>query len=143
MTLALEEAKKAYDENEVPIGAVIIKDGKVIASAHNQKEQDQKVTSHAEILCIEEASRVLGTWHLGDCEMYVTVEPCAMCSGAIVNSRIKKVYYGAKGKKFGAHNSIVSVLENNDFNHFVEVESGVMEEDCSSIMQSFFKKLRR
>lgn len=143
MKLALEEAQKAYDAMEVPIGAVIVRDGEVIASAHNKKEQLQKATAHAEILCIEEASQKLGTWYLDDCELYVTIEPCAMCAGAIVNSRIRKVYYGAKEKKFGAHNSIVNILENNDFNHYVEVESGIMAEEASSLMQAFFKKLRK
>jgi len=143
MKLALAEAKRAFDKDEVPIGAVICLNGEVIAKAHNLKEEMQLATAHAEILCIEEASKVLNTWHLDDCEMYVTIEPCAMCAGAIVNSRIKKVYYGAPEKKFGAHRSIVNVLENKAFNHFVEVESGIYAEEATMLMQEFFKKLRK
>lgn len=143
MKVALEEAKLAYDKGDVPVGAVIVLNDEVIAKAHNRKEEKQVVTAHAEILAIEEASKKLNSWHLDDCQMYVTVEPCAMCSGAIVNSRIKKVYYGAPGKKFGAHKSIVNVLENNDFNHFVEVEAGMEEKEATELMQKFFKSLRK
>lgn len=143
MLMALEEAKKAFDKDEVPIGAVIVLNDEVIARTHNLKETLQTSTAHAEILCIEEASKKLGTWHLDDCEMYVTIEPCAMCSGAIINSRIKKVYYGASEKKFGAHKSIVNVLGNDSFNHTVEVEAGMNESEASELMKSFFKKLRK
>ena len=142
MVEALNEAQKAYNMGEVPVGAVIVKDDKVIARTHNLKEKSQLATAHAEILCIEKACKVLGTWRLENCEMYVTVEPCAMCSGAIINSRISKVYYGAKELKFGCHNSVVNILSNDKFNHQVEVYSGIMEEECSSLMKHFFQKLR-
>lgn len=143
MELALAEAKLAFDKDEVPIGAVIVKDDVVIAKAHNLKEEKQSAVAHAEILCIEAASAALGTWHLDGCEMYVTIEPCAMCSGAIINSRIKKVYYGAEEAKFGTHKSVVNVLGNKDFNHYVEVESGMFADEAKKLMKDFFKKLRK
>ena len=143
MELALAEARIAFSKGEVPIGAVIVKDNKVIAKAHNLKEEKQSAVAHAEILCIEKASKALGTWHLDDCELYVTIEPCAMCSGAIINSRIKKVYYGASEAKFGAHNSVINVLGNDKFNHLVEVESGIFSEEAANLMKSFFKLLRK
>lgn len=143
MKLALKEAKKAYDKGEVPVGAVIVKDGKVISKAYNLKEIKNDTTNHAEILAIKKASKKLNSWRLIDCEMYVTLEPCSMCAGALIQSRIKKVYIGAMDYKTGACGSVLNLLENYSFNHKVEVETGVMKEECTSIIKSFFKELRK
>jgi tRNA(adenine34) deaminase len=143
MKAALEEAKKAYDKLEVPVGAVIVKEGKIIARAHNLKETKYDTTKHAEILAIQKASKKLKSWRLLDCEMYVTLEPCSMCSGAIINSRIKKIYIGALDEKTGAVGSVVNLLEDYKFNHKVEVEKGIMQEECEQILKDFFKMLRK
>ena len=142
MKQALKEAKKAYKKLEVPVGAVIVKDGKIIARAHNQKETKTDTTKHAEILAIQKASKKLESWRLIDCEMYVTLEPCSMCAGAIINSRIKKVYIGAKDEKTGAVGSVLNLFEDYTFNHKVEAETGVMEEECKETLKKFFKELR-
>jgi tRNA(adenine34) deaminase len=142
MKLALKEAKKAYDKGEVPVGAVIVKDGKIISKAYNLKEIKNDTTNHAEILAIKKASKKLNSWRLIDCEMYVTLEPCSMCAGALIQSRIKKVYIGAMDYKTGACGSVLNLLENYTFNHKVEVEIGVMQEECTNIIKSFFKELR-
>lgn len=142
MKLALKEAKKAYDKGEVPVGAVIVKDGKVIAKAYNLKEVKNDTTNHAEILAIKKASKKLNSWRLIDCEMYVTLEPCSMCAGALIQSRIKKVYIGAMDYKTGACGSVLNLLKNYSFNHKVEIETGVMKEECTNIIKSFFKELR-
>ena len=143
MKAALKEAKKAYDKLEVPVGAVIVKDRKVIARAHNLKETKNDTTKHAEILAIQKASKKLNSWRLIDCEMYVTLEPCSMCAGALINSRIKKVYIGASDQKTGAVGSVFNLLEDYTFNHKVEYEKGVMQEECENILKEFFKKLRK
>ena len=143
MKEALKEAKKAYDKLEVPVGAVIVKDGKIIARAHNLKETKYDTTKHAEILAIQKASKKLNSWRLIDCEMYVTLEPCSMCAGALINSRIKKVYIGASDKKTGAVGSVFNLLEDYIFNHKVEYEKGVMEDECEKILKEFFKELRK
>ena len=143
MRLALKEAQKAYDKLEVPVGAVIVKDGKVIAKSHNLKETKFDTTKHAEILAIQKASKKLGSWRLLDCEMYVTLEPCSMCAGAMINSRIKKLYIGALDKKTGACGSVLNLLEDYPFNHKIEVEKGVLQEECETILKSFFKMLRK
>ena len=142
MKQALKEAKKAYKKLEVPVGAVIVKDGKIIARAHNQKETKTDTTKHAEILAIQKASKKLESWRLIDCEMYVTLEPCSMCAGAIINSRIKKVYIGAKDEKTGAVGSVLNLFEDYTFNHKVEAETGVMEKECQETLTKFFKELR-
>ena len=142
MKLALKEAKKAYDKGEVPVGAVIVKDGKVISKAYNLKEIKNDTTNHAEILAIKKASKKLNSWRLIDCEMYVTLEPCSMCAGALIQSRIKKVYIGAMDYKTGACGSVLNLLENYTFNHKVEVEIGVMQKECTNIIKKFFKELR-
>ena len=129
MKLALKEAQKAYDKLEVPVGAVIVKDGKVIAKAHNLKETKFDTTKHAEILAIQKASKKLGSWRLLDCEMYVTLEPCSMCAGAMINSRIKKVYIGALDEKTGAYGSVLNLLEDYPFNHKIEIEKGIIVRD--------------
>lgn len=143
MKAALKEAKKAYDKLEVPVGAVIVKDRKIIARAHNLKETKNDTTKHAEILAIQKASKKLNSWRLIDCEMYVTLEPCSMCAGALINSRIKKVYIGASDKKTGAVGSVFNLLEDYTFNHKVEYEKGVLQDECESILKEFFKKLRK
>jgi len=142
MREALKEAELAYQENEVPIGAVIVYNGKIIARNHNRKEADNDATAHAELLCIQEASKVLGSWHLGDCELFTTVEPCAMCSGAIINARIEKVTYAAPGIKFGTHLSIVNILDSKKFNHNVKVTAGVLEEESAALLKAFFQERR-
>ncbi len=143
MKEALKEAKKAYDKLEVPVGCVIVKDGKIIARAHNQKETKLDTTKHAEILAIQKASKKLESWRLLDCEMYVTLEPCPMCAGAIINSRIKKVYIGTKDEKTGACGSKLNLLEDYTFNHKVEIETGIMKNECEEILKKFFKELRK
>ena len=142
MKQALKEAKKAYKKLEVPVGAVIVKDGKIIARAHNQKETKTDTTKHAEILAIQKASKKLESWRLIDCEMYVTLEPCSMCAGAIINSRIKKVYIGAMDEKTGAVGSVLNLFEDYTFNHKVESETGIMEKECQETLKKFFKELR-
>lgn len=142
MKIALKEAKKAYDKLEVPVGAIIVKDGEIIAKAHNLKETKTDTTKHAEILAIQKASRKLKSWRLLDCEMYVTLEPCSMCAGAIINSRIKKVYIGALDEKTGVAGSVLNLFEDYTFNHKVEIEKDVMKKECESILKDFFKMLR-
>ncbi len=143
MKEALKEAKKAYDKEEVPIGAVIVKDGKIIARGHNRRETTKQACAHAEIIAIGKACKKLDAWRLNDCEMYVTLEPCPMCAGAIMNARIKKLYVGAMEPKFGAVGSKVNLLEDIKFNHDVEVETGVLKEECLKYMQDFFKEKRK
>ena len=143
MQIALKEAKKAYDKLEIPVGAVIVKNGEVIAKAHNLKETKFDTTKHAEILAIQKASKKLESWRLLDCEMYVTLEPCSMCAGAIINSRIKKVYIGTCDEKTGEAGSVLNLFEDYKFNHKVEVEKGIMQEDCEKILKDFFKMLRK
>lgn len=142
MKEALKEAKKAYDKLEVPVGAIIVRDRKIIARAHNLKETKKDTTKHAEILAIQKASRKLESWRLLDCEMYVTLEPCSMCAGAIINARIKKLYIGALDEKTGAAGSVFNLFEDYKFNHNVEVEQGIMQDECEKILKDFFKKLR-
>ena len=143
MKEALKEAKKAYDKLEVPVGAIIVKDGKIIARAHNLKETKFDTTKHAEILAIQKASKKLNSWRLLDCEMYVTLEPCSMCAGALINSRIKKVYIGAIDEKTGAVGSVFNLLDDYTFNHKVEYEKGVLQDECENILKEFFKELRK
>ena len=142
MKEALKQAQKAYKKLEVPVGAVIVKDNKIIARAYNQKEIKNDTTNHAEILAIKKASKKLNSWRLLDCEMYVTLEPCSMCAGALIQSRIKKVYIGAMDEKTGACGSVLNLLEDYKFNHNVEIEKGVMKEECENLLKSFFKELR-
>ena len=142
MKQALKEAEKAYNKNEVPVGCVIVKEGKIIARGHNLKETKNDTTHHAEIITIKKASKKLKSWRLIDCEMYVTLEPCSMCAGAIINSRIKKIHIGAMDEKTGACGSVLNLLQDYKFNHKVELETGTLEQDCEKILKSFFKKLR-
>lgn len=143
MKQAIKEAKKAYRKEEVPVGAVIVKDGEIIAKAYNLKESKNDTTCHAEILAIKKASKKLNAWRLSECEMYVTLEPCAMCAGALIQSRIKKVYIGARDYKTGACGSVLNLLEDYTFNHKVECERGILQEQCEKILQDFFKELRK
>ena len=142
MKEALKEAIKASKKLEVPVGAVIVKDDKIIARAHNIKETKKDTTKHAEIIAIQKASKKLDTWRLTDCEMYVTLEPCSMCTGAIINSRIRKLYIGTMDEKTGVCGSVLNLLEDYTFNHKVELETGILKEDCKKILQNSFKKLR-
>ena len=137
------EGKEAYDKLEVPVGCVIVKDGKIISRAHNLKETKFDTTKHAEILAIQKASKKLKSWRLINCQMYVTLEPCSMCAGAIINSRIKKLYIGALDSKTGACGSVLNLLEDYKFNHKVEVEKNVMKQECENILKDFFKNLRK
>ena len=143
MKEALKEAKKAYVKLEVPVGAIIVRDGKIIAKAHNNKEEKNDTTKHAEIIAIQKASKKLNSWRLTDCEMYVTLEPCSMCAGALIQARIKKVYIGTMDEKTGACGSVLNLLEDYKFNHKVEVERGICKNDCEKILKDFFKELRK
>ena len=141
MKLALSEAETAFLNNEVPVGAVIVKNGKVIAAAHNRREEKQNALSHAEIEAINIACKKLGSWRLDDCEIYVTLEPCPMCTGAIINARIKTVIFGGYDNKMGAMDSVINLCD-YPFNHKPEIYGGIMEDECLAILQKFFKKLR-
>ena len=143
MKLALKEAKKAYDKKEIPVGAVIVKDNKIIARAHNVKEEKNDTTKHAEIIAIQKASKKLNAWRLTGCEMYVTLEPCSMCAGALIQSRISKVYIGTMDYKTGACGSVLNLLKDYEFNHKVEMEKDILQEDCEKILKDFFKELRK
>ncbi len=143
MALALKEAEKAFVIGEVPIGAVVVKDGQVIGRGHNLREHLNDGIAHAEILAIEEACRFLKSWRLIDCELYVTIEPCLMCAGAIVNSRLKRVIFGARDPKAGAVRSLYTALEDRRLNHSVDVTEGILQEPSSEIMKTFFKAARR
>ena len=143
MKEALKEAKKAELLDEVPIGCVIVKDDKVIARGHNIKESKKNPIGHAEIIAISKASKKLNSWRLENCDIYVTLEPCIMCSGAIIQSRIKHIYFGAFDPKGGALGSSIDVLKANNINHHPEVTSGVLQEECSSIISNYFKSKRK
>lgn len=138
---ALLEAKKAAEENEVPVGAVIVKNGEIIARGRNMRERKQNALSHAEIEAINEACKKLNSWHLDDCELYVTLEPCPMCTGAIINARIKTVIFGAYDLKAGCMDSVINLCD-YPFNHKVEIYGGICEEESSEILRNFFRKLR-
>lgn len=142
MKEAIKQAKKAYDKEEIPVGAVIVKDGKIIARGYNKKEEKKDTTQHAEIIAIQKASRKIGAWRLQDCEMYVTLEPCAMCTGALIQARLKRVYIGTMDPKTGACGSVLNLLEDYKFNHKVEVETNIMQKECEKILKDFFKYLR-
>ncbi len=139
MLMALEEAKIAALDDEVPVGCVIVKDGKVLARSHNQKERFQDVSAHAELLAIREAEEKLGTWHLDGAILYVTLEPCMMCTGAIVHSRIRQVVFGTKDPKGGALVSNIKLEEVKGINHYPDVIEGVMKEECATILKEYFR----
>ena len=142
MKEAIRQAKKAYALREVPIGCVIVYEGKIIARGYNRRNTDKNTTSHAEINAIRKASKKLGDWRLEGCTLYVTLEPCQMCAGAIVQARIDKVVVGSMNPKAGCAGSVLNLLEMDGFNHKVEVERGVLEEECSTMLSGFFKELR-
>ena len=142
MEEAIKEARKAHEKLEIPVGAVIVKEGKIIARAHNQKETKYDTTKHAEIIAIQKASKKLKSWRLIDCEMYVTLEPCSMCAGAIINARIKKIYIGASDEKTGAVGSVYNLFDDYKFNHKPEYEKGIKKEECEQMLKQFFKELR-
>ncbi|MDO4393092.1 MAG: tRNA adenosine(34) deaminase TadA [Bacillota bacterium] len=143
MKEALEEAKKAAAEGEVPIGAVIVKDGVIIGKGHNRVETLKDPTAHAELAAIRMAASHLGGWRLTGCLMFVTAEPCSMCAGAIVWSRIEKLYIGTPDPKAGACGSLFNIPQDSRLNHFTEIETGLMQEECSGILKDFFKNLRK
>ena len=142
MREALKEAQKAYEKLEVPVGAVIVKDGKIIARGHNLKETKKDTTNHAEIIAIRKASKKIKSWRLTGCTMYVTLEPCTMCAGALIQARLDKVVIGTMDEKTGACGSVLNIIEDYKFNHKVEIEKGVMEKECKAILQQFFRELR-
>lgn len=142
MREALKQAKKAYSLNETPIGCVIVYDGKIIARGYNRRNTDKNTLAHAEIAAIKKASKKLGDWRLEGCTMYVTLEPCQMCAGAIVQSRMTRVVIGCMNPKAGCAGSVLNLLQMDKFNHQVEVERGVLGEECSQVMSGFFRELR-
>ncbi|MEH7361727.1 tRNA adenosine(34) deaminase TadA [Priestia aryabhattai] len=143
MRLAIDEALKAKDKLEVPIGAVIVQNDEVIAAAYNLRETEQRSVAHAELLAIDEACKKLGTWRLENATLYVTLEPCPMCAGAIVLSRVKRVVFGAYDPKGGCAGTLLNLLEFEKFNHQAEVVGGMLEEECGSLLTTFFRELRQ
>ena len=142
MKEATKQAKKAYKIGEVPIGCVIVYQDKIIGRGYNRRTIDKNTIAHAEMMAIKKASRKMDDWRLEECTMYVTLEPCQMCSGAIVQSRMKKVVIGCMNPKAGCAGSILNLLQMEEFNHQVELEIGVLQEECSGLMKQFFKELR-
>ncbi|HBV03463.1 MULTISPECIES: tRNA adenosine(34) deaminase TadA [Mammaliicoccus] len=142
MKLAIEEAKKAWKMDEVPIGAIVVYKGEVIGRGHNLRENEQSPSAHAEMLAIQEASEYLNSWRLEDTTLYVTLEPCVMCSGAIVMSRIPHVVYGASDPKGGCSGSLMNLIEDTRFNHRSTVERGILAEECGEMLRTFFKEKR-
>ena len=143
MKQAVKHAKKAYDKLETPIGCVIVHEDKIIARGYNKRNMKKNTLAHAEILAINKASKVLGDWRLEDCTMYVTLEPCPMCAGAIVQARIPRVVIGSMNPKAGCAGSVLNLLQQDGLNHQVEVTKGVLAEECSGLMTSFFRELRK
>jgi len=142
MSEAITEAKKAEVIDEVPVGAVITYDGKIIARTHNMRESNQIGTHHAEILCIEQACKAIGSWRLNECDIYVTLEPCPMCAGALINSRIKTIYFGAKDQKAGCCGTVYDLTGEGKFNHKPEVIGGILAEECGALLTNYFKGKR-
>lgn len=142
MSLAIKEAKKAAKLNEVPIGCIIVYDGKIIGRGYNRRKTDKNTLSHAEMTAIKKASKYMGDWRLEGCTMYVTLEPCQMCAGALVQSRIDRVVIGCMSPKSGCAGSIINILQMKEFNHIVDIEKGVLEEQCSKLLTDFFQELR-
>ena len=142
MKEAIKQAKKAYALDEVPIGCVIVQDNKIIARGYNRRNTDKNALAHAEISAIKKASKKTGDWRLEDCTMYVTLEPCQMCAGAIVQSRMKKVVIGAMNPKAGCAGSVINILQMKQFNHQAEMENGILKKECADMLSTFFKELR-
>ena len=143
MREALKEGQIALENDEIPIGCVIVKDGQIIGRGHNAREELQRAVMHAEIMAIEDANRREDSWRLLDTTLFVTIEPCVMCSGAIGLARIPHVVYGAANQKFGAAGSLYDILTDDRLNHRVEVETGILQEECAQIMQDFFRNRRQ
>lgn len=143
MKQAVKQAKKAYDKLETPIGCVIVREDKIISRGYNKRNMKKNTLAHAEILAINKASKVLGDWRLEDCTMYVTLEPCPMCAGAIVQARIPRVVIGSMNPKAGCAGSVLNLLQQDGLNHQVEITKGVLAEECSGLMTSFFRELRK
>jgi len=142
MDRAIALAKEAGQMGEIPVGAVIVKDGEIISRAHNEREKTNRATAHAEVLAIDRASKVLNNWNLSGCELYVTLEPCVMCSGAIISSRISKVIFGAYDKRFGCCGTLYNLL-NDRFNHRAPTHGGVLINECEALLKSFFGEIRK
>ena len=142
MREALRQAQKAYAADEVPVGAVVVREGKIIARAHNQVELLKDATAHAEMLALTQAEAAVGDWRLTDCELYVTKEPCAMCAGALVHTRIRRVIFGCTDPSAGAAGSLMNLLQMPAFNHRCEIASGVLQTECGTLLQDFFRKRR-
>jgi len=143
MREALKQAQMALKYDEVPVGAVIVKDGQIIARAGNKKERSGDATAHAEMLSVKKAQRAIGDWRLNECEIYVTLEPCAMCAGALINARIGKIFFGASDTRFGCCGSLMNLPADTRFNHRCETAGGVLEKECSQILTDFFKGKRQ
>ncbi len=142
MKIALEEARRAIDEGEMPVGAVVVKNGEVISTGHNVRNKEHDPTLHAEIVAIRKACEILSDWRLTDCDIYVTLEPCVMCAGAIINSRMKSVYFGAYDAEYGAAGGRIDLFSKSYFGSNTSVYGGIMEEECNSILKNFFALLR-
>ena len=142
MKEAIRQARKAWKLQEVPIGCVIVREGKIIARGYNRRNTDKNTLAHAELQAIRKASRVVGDWRLEDCTMYVTLEPCQMCSGAIVQSRMKRVVIGCMNPKAGCAGSILNLLNVPQFNHQVEFEQGILHDECANLLKTYFKEMR-
>ncbi len=142
MRAAIKQAQKAYEKSEVPIGCVIVHDGKIIARGYNRRNTDKSTLAHAEITAIRKAAKKLGDWRLEDCTLYVTLEPCPMCAGAIVQARITECVIGCMNPKAGCAGSVTNLLEMDGFNHKVTVRRGILEEECSNMLKTFFRELR-
>lgn len=143
MKEAIKQAKKAYSKEETPIGCVIVLEDKIIARGYNKRNTKKEALAHAEILAIHKASRIIGDWRLESCTMYVTLEPCQMCAGAIVQARIPRVVIGSMNPKAGCAGSVLNLLQMDQFNHQVQIDTGVCEEECTWLMQEFFRELRK
>lgn len=143
MKQAIKQALKAQEKDEVPIGCVIVKDDKIIARGYNLRQSKQQSYAHAEMIAIQKACKKLGTWRLEDCELYVTLEPCVMCTGAIMHARLKRVVFGAKEKRWLALSSLLTQSDTNAFNHHLEYTEGILQEECSSLISQYFKNKRK
>ena len=142
MREALRQAQKAFEASEVPVGAVVVREGKIIGRAHNQVELLKDATAHAEMLALTQAEAAVGDWRLTDCALYVTKEPCPMCAGAIVHTRIRRVVFGCPDSRAGAAGTVMNLLQHNALNHYCEITSGVLQNECAGLLQDFFRKKR-